>query len=252
MEYKRPLIEMGDRIRSIRKKNAKLNQVSFYRVLFPEKDLQDENIKKKMNKIENGKIKEIDFDLLLRLHEKYDVSVDYLLGYETEYTDYENKAASLYTGLSSGAIKQLHSWKKDRQIDNNKISTGSNDEIKELIYKRNQRNEADRMLKIINRLLEPCDDNRKSSGLNVLFDIYMMSISPSDTVLGIPEELAKSNLSLIDRAASAIRISADSLSFSDGSGGIRNIDIGAISRQIWKEQLVNDIECFLSDVGEQK
>ena len=111
MEIKLPLIRLGEYIRGQRD-SMKLNQVDFYKFLFPEKDLNDENIKKKMNAIENGKGKEMNYELIFRLHEKFDLSIDYLFGFQTEFPNYDNKAACEYTGLAPESIKQLHFWSK--------------------------------------------------------------------------------------------------------------------------------------------
>ena len=54
----------GNTVRSIRKKKH-MNQIEFYKYLFPDTDKEDENIKKKMNKIENGKQSSVDFDFFL-------------------------------------------------------------------------------------------------------------------------------------------------------------------------------------------
>ena len=69
----------GELVRTERKR-LKLSQVDFYLFLFPDTNKAEETIKKKMNSIENGKQKSIDFDFLLAVCQKCDVSADYILG----------------------------------------------------------------------------------------------------------------------------------------------------------------------------
>ena len=89
-----------------------MNQIEFYKYLFPDTDKEDENIKKKMNKIENGKQSSVDFDFFLALCHKCDVSSDYLIGKDS-YENFDIKQVCEYTGLSEAAVKQLHKWQTD-------------------------------------------------------------------------------------------------------------------------------------------
>ena len=255
MEKKNPLFVMGDRIKEIRKRE-KMNQIEFYKKLYPDKDLEDENIKKKMNAIENGKMKRIDIELLFRLHEVFDVSIDYLLGYETEYPSYENEAASKYTGLSSDAVYQLSFWNKYK---NKKVSElpikASDKEFIEYHTEIVRKNEANWILDITNKLLEMKDDTDEKdriADLSILYDLYMMTLSPPKTVKGITEEIADSDRSLAEKAVNSVKIASEMMFFTDEMGEVHHIDMGAINQQLWKERLLRDVELFVNEIRKKR
>lgn len=178
MERNLHLEKLGDFVRNQRK-NMKMNQIIFYKYLFPEKNLNDENIKKKMNSIENGKGKEMNYELLFRLREKFDVSIDYLLGFEIEYPNYENKAACEYTGLKPETIKQLHFWSKYLMMNEPEAEVDMTDnQLEELYLKKTRISEAKWIFEITNMLFQPksqTDIKEGISDLTVLYDLYMMS-----------------------------------------------------------------------------
>ena len=246
-----PSGELGDKVRSLRKRK-KMNQVTFYRDLYPEKVLEEENIKKKMNAIENGTRKTVDYDFLFRLCDKYEVSLDYLFGFETEYPNYENKAVSNYTGLSSEAVGQLHFWSKYKDKDIPEISSDmSEKQFKEWALEKTRKGEAQWILDITSKLLEKKGVKDKKSGiadLSILYDIYMMSLEPPETITGIPEEIAKGDMEYMQKIYQAEKISTESISFRDSMGEIHSIDIGAVNQQIWKERLLKDIDVFISEI----
>jgi transcriptional regulator with XRE-family HTH domain len=250
-----PLIEMGKKIYDVRKRNH-MSQIAFYKSLFPEKDLYEENIKKKMNAIENGKNKKCDYELLFRLHEKYDISLDYLFGFETEYPNYDNKAASDYTGLSAEAIRQLHYWNNHKNNSHPQILSDMTDQqIEQLLNEITRIQESNWILDIVSKLLEFKSDGGMDIGnadLSILYDIYMMTLDSPDIVLGIPEDIARSNMAFTEKISHYERIAADTISFSDSMNELHPINIGEINRQIWKQRLMNDLEKFTVEVRKKR
>ncbi len=250
-----PLIEMGKKIYDVRKRNH-MSQIAFYKSLFPEKDLYEENIKKKMNAIENGKNKKCDYELLFRLHEKYDISLDYLFGFETEYPNYDNKAASDYTGLSAEAIRQLHYWNNHKNNSHPQILSDMTDQqIEQLLNEITRIQESNWILDIVSKLLEFKSDGGMDIGnadLSILYDIYMMTLDSPDIVLGIPEDIARNNMAFTEKISHYERIAADTISFSDSMNELHPINIGEINRQIWKQRLMNDLEKFTVEVRKKR
>ena len=99
------LVRYGDRVREERKKLG-MNQLSFYSYLFPNHNKNEENVKKKMHDIENGKQKSLDLTFLMALCEKCDVSADYILGFDSEYRNHEIEYIE--------AVMKLRKWNKDK------------------------------------------------------------------------------------------------------------------------------------------
>ena len=209
-----------------------------------------------MNAIENGKNKKADFDLLFRLHEKYDVSLDYLFGYETEYVNYENQATSKYTGLSGEAIEQLHFWSKCRDEKMPELPDNITDtDYKDYINHLNLINESKWILDTASKLFEKKYEKDEKDGiadLSILYDIYMLSLDTPETVMGISEEIANSKMPLLEKAANGIRIAANSIFYSDGMNEVHKIDIAEINKQIWKDRLIKDIDMFIESIREDK
>ena len=255
MEINLHLNEMGEKIYRIRKEQ-RMNQVDFYRDLFPEKDLEDENIKKKMNAIENGKNKRADYELLFRIREKYDVSLDYLFGFETEYPSYENKAASMYTGLSSEAVGQLHYWCRYKGRKVPELYPGMTErQIRAINNESVLSRESEWILFITSKLLEKKSEKDEKTGiadLSVLYDIYMMSLEPPKTLLGIPEEILTKQLSFEDKIGHTVRVSANTVSYIDEMGEIHQVDIRKMNQQVWKERLIKDLEVFITELRSER
>jgi len=251
MEIKLPLCELGRFVCEKRKKK-KMNQVAFYRYLFPEKTIEDENIKKKMNAIEHGKGKELNCELLFRLHEKFDLSIDYLFGFETEYPNYENKAACNYTGLSPVSIKQLHFWSRYLLGDEPEYTQGmSDEEHKEYVTEITRIREAKWIFAILNFLLQPKsieEENTGISDLSILYDIYMLVNDKTKRITGIPEKVLNSNLPWIDKLSQSVTLSPDSLYFSDSMNEPHSVNIREINKKIWKERLLKDIDDLIQCV----
>lgn len=254
METKLPLKNLGDYVCKIRKRK-KMNQVEFYRFLFPESDAEEENIKKKMNSIEHGKGKRVNYELLIRLHEKFDVSLDYLFGFETKYPNYENKAACLYTGLNPETIKQLHNWSLYANMDIPESSTGmSVAQREEYEHKRQLITDAKWIYEIINMLFQPKYKEDLVDGisdLSVLYDIYMLSVDIPDTVYGIPYEITQKDIPWYEKAVNSVEICSDSLIFSDLMNESHIIDLSEISQRMWKDRLLKDIDIMISSIKEK-
>lgn len=255
METNLPLIKLGEFVWKTRK-DMKMTQIEFYRYLFPEKSLDDENIKKKMNVIENGKGKNLNYEFLFRLHERFDLSIDCLFGFETEYPNYENKAACKYTGLEPEAIRQLHFWNKylnmDESLLENAITTDNN---KILFVEKNRINEAKWIFEILNMILQPKSNEERKDGisdLSILYDIFMMVTSEIEKVVGIPMEVMGSNLSWNEKMMNNIAISPESLCFSDSMNEPHNVNIKEINRKIWEERLMNDIDDMIEHIKNDK
>ena len=121
------LKQIGDCVKRERNKR-KMNQLEFYRFLYPGSNLANEGIKSYMNDIENAKRKKIDPDFLLELHEKCDLGMDYIFGYETEFPNHESENASNYTGLSVETIELLHKLALAKKAEIPSLEPGMNDE----------------------------------------------------------------------------------------------------------------------------
>lgn len=255
MERNLHLEKLGDFVRNQRK-NMKMNQIIFYKYLFPEKNLNDENIKKKMNSIENGKGKEMNYELLFRLREKFDVSIDYLLGFEIEYPNYENKAACEYTGLKPETIKQLHFWSKYLMMNEPEVEVDMTDnQLEELYLKKTRISEAKWIFEITNLLFQPksqTDIKEGISDLTVLYDLYMMSFDKTKKIVGIPLDIANSGLSWFDQVGNNIALDPESLSFADSMNEIHTVNIKEITRKIWEERLLKDINIMISCMDMQE
>ena len=107
------------------------------------------------------------------------------------------------------------------------------------------------LLYCINKLLENKEAAEEQDGiadLPILYDLYMMSRRPARVISGLPKEIAESNLEFKEKMKRFVKVAADTISYSDGEGGARQIDIGAISMQIWKERLLRDAESFAASI----
>lgn len=151
------LKRFGECVRKIRKEK-KMNQVEFYHFLYPEENKEEENIKKWMNKIENGKMKSLNTDFIIRFCCKCDVSADYLLGIERSFKNHETEFVNSYTGLDESAIQQLHKWNlgKNNGSDISSFDSFSFDynNASEDEIKKNEKKTGVQFLKIINYLFE--------------------------------------------------------------------------------------------------
>lgn len=248
MELNLPLCKLGEFVYE-KRKNLKMNQVTFYKYLFPEKNLEDENIKKKMNAIENGKGKELNYELLFRLHDKFDLSLDYLFGFETEYPNYDNKAACNYTGLGPESIRQLHFWSKYLTKEDPVYSKDmTKQQHKDYCKEKDRIAEAKWIFAIMNALLQPKSAEDKKDGisdLSILYDIYMMMTNDIKRISGIPLDIANSNIPWRQKISSSVTLDPDALYFTDSMKETHTVNISEINRKIWEERLLRDIDIMI-------
>ena len=174
-----------------------LNQVEFYKYLFPDTTKQDENIKKKMNIIENGKQASVDIDLFLALCDKCDVSADYLLGMNP-FRNHDIESICKYTGLSENAVRQLHTWQNDANNGGdisrigNAFWSGEEERQMNLAYAKLN---AIQYLKILNCLFSESETKdlingkkrtEKYSNVGVLYSLHLLCITKPYRILGKP------------------------------------------------------------------
>lgn len=185
----------GCLVRSERKR-LNMNQIDFYNYLFPNNEKEEETIKKKMNSIENGKQKSVDFDMLLAICKKCNVSADYILGLKTDYRNHANEFVCSYTGLNEKAIACLHKWNMDKRNGADlsligKAFLGDQEQDVNNAYKKQS---AITFLRIINCLFKegelPSDKKRKDSvfysNLRILHSLYLMCMAKPETITGTP------------------------------------------------------------------
>ncbi len=109
------LEHFGKIVRETRLKEIpKMSQITFYRFILPNINNSNENIKKKMNSIENGRGKTIDFEFLDAFTSKYNYSYDYVFGLKPDYKSYTNEFLCNYFGLAEDSIEALHQIALDK------------------------------------------------------------------------------------------------------------------------------------------
>lgn len=187
MEYLNYLENFGKLVKSLRTScKPKLSQVDFYKSLIPNSGKEDENIKKKMNKIENGKEKNIDLELLAAIQNKYDFSLDYIFGLTKDYTNYDNKHYCEYFGLDEKAIKNLHKLSLNKDFIENNFKFNKEDIRKsneESAHARDDKKDAMCILKILNYILQDNSEFHPSySNLSILYMIYNYCYQTAKTI----------------------------------------------------------------------
>ncbi len=176
------------------RKRLNMNQIAFYNFLFPGNEKEEETIKKKMNKIENGRQKSVDFDMLLAVCQKCDVSADYILGLKNDYRNHANEFVCSYTGLDEKAVRQLHKWNNDKNngADLSRIGKAFwGTEESEVISAYNKQT-ATIFLRIINCLFKegelPAKNNKKAkepySNLRILHSLYLLCMAKPKSLTG--------------------------------------------------------------------
>lgn len=197
------LIVFGRCVRKIRKEKHK-TQVGFYRDLYPEIDNSDYNIKKIMNKIENGKMIHLNTDFVIRICKKYNVSADYLLGIKSDFRNHETEVVCNYTGLEETAVSQLHEWNVDKNngSDLTKVEEAFFANEAEEHIKMFKKQDGIAMLKIVNYLFK--SGTRKSkrkkgkvetySNVSILHSLYLMSMANPERIEShiIPDDYIES------------------------------------------------------------
>ena len=231
------------------KKNMK--QIEFYNFLFPNNGLDLKNTKSKMHDIEKSKRKTIDPDLLYALHEKCNLGMDYIFGYETVFPNHENENACKYTGLSVETIELLHELAEAKRAN---VPPLEPDMSEEDCSKRcrilDKKQEAEWILNIVEMLLTENIDNKNESypNYNILFDLYMLSVIKPERIFGITRDYTDEDLSIEQVFNKSRELYITSLSMQDSFGLGHTIDINKIHQQIWKERLAADIERFIAMV----
>ena len=241
------LERMGECVKRERK-TRKMNQIEFYQYLFPECPLTNESIKSYMNDIENAKRKTIDPDFLLALHEKCNLGMDYVFGYETEFPNHENENACNYTGLSVKTIELLHELAVDVSATIPPLESCKSDEEWEQRCKMlDAKQGAEWILRILEVLLT--EDIERTEGtypnFKILFDLYMMAVMQPQKLNGVPVDSLKQDAGLKDISYNSKEIYMDSLFVKDSFNFVHRIDVDKVHQQIWKEQLIVDIERFI-------
>lgn len=242
------LKQIGDCVKRERNKR-KMNQLEFYRFLYPGSNLANEGIKSYMNEIENAKRKKIDPDFLLELHEKCDLGMDYIFGYETEFPNHESENASNYTGLSVETIELLHKLALAKKAEIPSLEPGMNDEdYKNRCNMLNDKQEADWILKIVEVLLtEDMETNEGSlPNFNILFDLYMIAVMRPATLRGIELNSVEENDGLMQISGKYKDLYVDSLYMKDTFGISHTINMDKVHQQIWKDKLYDDVKRFIS------
>ena len=194
MELISYLLRYGECVRTERSK-MKMSQVEFYNYLFPGNTKEEENIKKKMNMIENGKQKSLDLEFLLALCHKCSVSADYILGIDKDYSNHEIEFVCNYTGLEENAVKHLHRWcvGKNNGADPSKIDeVYIGDEGEQEYWRRYEKQIGIQFLRIINYLFKEGKRKKtkgdlhkgKYSNLTILHSLYLLCMSKPERVFG--------------------------------------------------------------------
>ena len=231
----------------IERDSRDMSQIDFYNFLFPGNKLLTENIKSKMNDIERAKRKTIDPDFLLALHEKCNLGMDYIFGYETEFPNHENENACAYTGLSIETIELLHGLALAQNEERPSLNVDMSDaDYEHRCMLISNKQEAEWILSMIEVLLT--QDNSTDGtypNYKVLFDLYMMAVMKPNNLKGVVLGSVGEDAGLAQVSREYKELYMDSLYMNDSFGGFHQIDIERIHQQIWKETLITDIERFI-------
>jgi len=177
--------------------------------------------------------------------------MDYLFGYETEFPNYESKNAVNYTGLSVETIELMHKLAEDKKIIVHNYSPNmSEKEAKKRMELYDRKFDAEWVSKIVNILFTENKDYKGNlfSNLSVLYDIYMICASEPSNVRGIPQKAINDKDDLLTRITKAEEINPNSLTMKDAFGVVHPIDVNKINQQIWKDQLICDLDKVSSRV----
>lgn len=251
---------VGERV-FIERKRLKMNQIEFYRFIMDDNKSNNENIKKKMNAIENAKEKTIDFLFLDNFCRKCEVSADYLFGYDTDFKNYKDKFINDYTGLDENAIEMLHSWKKavDVPVDTSKLSGLYDGEEghKEMLAAIDKR--AGKIyLTIINKLFEPIKNkkNEKYYGLSMLGALFKLcmgkiknvsaKIIPDDNI----ENMYKYGNEWLKNNIEYAQLDSKGLIFlTDDNNILHAISVEETYKKDAKEELIRAIEKMVDEIN---
>lgn len=255
---------MGEIVRKERKQR-KMNQVEFYQFLYPNEEKEDENIKKYMNSIENGKKANVDFDFLEVFCRKCDLSMDYIFGI-IPYKKYEIKDVCEYTGLDENTVEKLHKWSVSSRYDvdmsilDQAFYSPSEDEK---YYKAYSKREGIKFLKIINYLFregtrkEKRGNNpfeKKYSNLSVLHSIYLMTMEKPVCISGrIANEEIENRFIQDYISGEYIHLDAsDTLSMIDSQGVLYPIKPKEILKQIARNHLMQSVDRMIEQIQKEE
>ena len=238
---------IGETVKAERAKR-KMSQKSFYEFLFPGSYWDDKGVKSKMHDIEHGKTKFIDPAFLQALHDKCNLGMDYIFGFETEFPNHENEQASAYTGLNSKTVEILHELEAAKDASIPEFEPGmSDEEYKHICEMRSDKQEAEWILKILEVLLsEDIDKGETYPNYNILFDLYMVSVVKPAKLRGVPVDSLKGEYGLREISEQTKELNMDFLNMTDSFGGLHTINVDKIHQQIWKDKLYLDVERFIT------
>lgn len=261
-------LRFGEQVLKIRNK-LKMNQLEFYSFLFPNHGKEPENIKKKMNAIENGKLKSIDISFLLALCEKCHVSADYVLGLDTQYKNHEERYVCEYTGLKNKTVQKLHEWAEAKNNGADLSEIGGvwvNDRNNERANRAYAKQSAIQFLTIIDLLfvegkkkIKGKKDGKPFSNLSILQALYTICIEKPKRITGrmdcphITDLLQYEKYSPLYREIVSKR---DSMSLDasktvwmqDESEVYYMLDLKEILEQIGKNHLMDHIDWLIEQV----
>lgn len=253
----------GKKLRNIRK-SKKMSQVEFYKYLFPETSSSEEVIKKKMNKVENGKQKSVDLDMFLRICDKCDISADYLIDREKDYSNQDRKIAGEYTGLSDKAIKQLHEWSEAQKIEveyYDEIALIEEGEHDESYWKNLRKKSAILFLEMFNLLFEDGKQtitinghkhDERFSNLSIIHSIYMICAGQPKLINGhLTKEYKEEKFIYSDRVDDCVQIDATRVTFEDEENVLFPLDVEAIMHQYAWKRLERAIDLLRMQIQEK-
>ncbi len=268
--------KFGSLVRSERRK-LNMNQIAFYKYLFPDRRKEEETIKKKMNNIENGKQKSVDFEMLLAICQKCDVSADYILGLNKDYRNHDYEFVCKYTGLDVNSVQILHRWALDKNNggDLSLIGKAYFEGEEEEMIKAHNKQTGTIFLRIINYLFRekktPSNDKRKKVGsyshLRILYSLYLMCMAKPKTITGIPyvdeldnldKYMTSDNLdphthNASSKTLSSVMLDGKETAFMEDENGVTYfISTKEILEQIARRKLDRAIDDFISSVKSEE
>lgn len=204
--------------------------------MFPNKETTTENIKKKMNSIEKGKMKSFDFDFFLTMCKTFELSADYVLDIEPKYENHDVDFICSYTGLNPQAVKYLHQLNRNANVEIDNAESGyfiDSFRLEQLLNKQT----GIIYLKIINLLLQDTE-KKQPSKFNILHSLYLLCMAKPTEVIG-----HKLDLSLSDSDNQMVRLyPSDTICIKDENGIWYGADASELLKQKARKQLELDID----------
>lgn len=266
MEQNIPLTTFGECFKKIRNEKG-LTQTEIYEKLYPGEDRGADNIKKYIGKIEHGKAKTLNADLVIRFCKRFNVSADYLLGIQKDFESHELEFVCNYTGLDKEAVKQLHEWNEDKNngSDITKVDEAffAEDEKEHLMIYAKQTGIA--FLRIVNYLFK--SGTRKSSrkraksepysNLSILYSLYLLSMArPKEVHASLSyddytEYVLKENPTLRNCLNNTTIDLSKPMYLYDNNHVLYLLDPKTILETIGKKQLNNGVEWLIEQVNRE-